>query len=213
MYSPLVFLNCNGSRNWALPISGKWHGTLTTPLLPALHITYTLTGEGKRASPSTRTGLCCARTSSVHSHRSSDGLRSNLRHRLESAHGLAEALERARMSWRRGGVPNMSSVGLRPVNPTDPVRSRCTAISWPRQLFRSSGSAGMISLVKASCDRRPISRDLELGMLLPGMKINTTPSDYYPIKQMQMGRFNGEYTELFGPIFWRSNNCFPAQQT
>ncbi len=43
-------------------------------------------------------------------------------------------------------------------------------------------------------------KDLELGMLLPGIKINTGPSDYYPIKQMQMSRFNGEYGELFGPV-------------
>lgn len=43
-------------------------------------------------------------------------------------------------------------------------------------------------------------KDLELAMLLPGIKINTGPNDYYPIKQMQMSRFNGEYGELFGPI-------------
>ncbi len=43
-------------------------------------------------------------------------------------------------------------------------------------------------------------KDLDLGMLLPGIKINTSPSDYYPVKQMQMSRFNGEYTELFGPV-------------
>jgi branched-chain amino acid transport system substrate-binding protein len=43
-------------------------------------------------------------------------------------------------------------------------------------------------------------KDLELTMLLPGIKIYTCPNDYYPIKQMQMSRFNGEYGELFGPI-------------
>jgi branched-chain amino acid transport system substrate-binding protein len=43
-------------------------------------------------------------------------------------------------------------------------------------------------------------KSLELGMLLPGIKINTGPKDYFPIKQMQMGRFNGESFELFGPI-------------
>ena len=43
-------------------------------------------------------------------------------------------------------------------------------------------------------------KDLELGMLLPGIKINTGPNDYYPIKQMQMSRFNGVYGELFGPV-------------
>jgi branched-chain amino acid transport system substrate-binding protein len=43
-------------------------------------------------------------------------------------------------------------------------------------------------------------RNLELGMLLPGMRINTGPNDFAPIKQMQMERFNGESWELFGPI-------------
>jgi branched-chain amino acid transport system substrate-binding protein len=43
-------------------------------------------------------------------------------------------------------------------------------------------------------------KDLRLGMLLPGIAINTGPSDYYPVEQMQMTRFNGEYSELFGPV-------------
>jgi branched-chain amino acid transport system substrate-binding protein len=43
-------------------------------------------------------------------------------------------------------------------------------------------------------------KNLEFDMLLPGIKINTSPSDYYPVEQMQMTRFNGEYTELFGPV-------------
>jgi branched-chain amino acid transport system substrate-binding protein len=41
-------------------------------------------------------------------------------------------------------------------------------------------------------------RNFELGLLLPGIKINTGPNDYYPIEQMQMSRFNGEHGELFG---------------
>jgi branched-chain amino acid transport system substrate-binding protein len=43
-------------------------------------------------------------------------------------------------------------------------------------------------------------KNLELNMLLPGIKINTSPSDFAPIKQMQMERFNGESFELFGPV-------------
>jgi branched-chain amino acid transport system substrate-binding protein len=42
-------------------------------------------------------------------------------------------------------------------------------------------------------------KDLRLGMLLPGITINTSPSDYAPIKQMQMRRFSGEHWEIFGP--------------
>ena len=44
-------------------------------------------------------------------------------------------------------------------------------------------------------------KDLELPMLLPGIKINTSPTDFSPIKQMQMARFDGERWELFGPIY------------
>jgi branched-chain amino acid transport system substrate-binding protein len=43
-------------------------------------------------------------------------------------------------------------------------------------------------------------KNLRVGMLLPGITINTGPSDYAPIKQMQMMRFKGEGWELFGPI-------------
>jgi branched-chain amino acid transport system substrate-binding protein len=43
-------------------------------------------------------------------------------------------------------------------------------------------------------------KNLEFGMLLPGIRINTGPNDFAPIKQMQMERFNGERYELFGPV-------------
>ena len=43
-------------------------------------------------------------------------------------------------------------------------------------------------------------KDLELPMLLPGIRANTTPSDFYPLKQMQMQRFTGKRWELFGPV-------------
>jgi branched-chain amino acid transport system substrate-binding protein len=43
-------------------------------------------------------------------------------------------------------------------------------------------------------------KNLELGMLLPGIKINTSPGDFAPLKQLQMMRFNGERWELFGPV-------------
>jgi branched-chain amino acid transport system substrate-binding protein len=41
-------------------------------------------------------------------------------------------------------------------------------------------------------------KNFELGLLLPGIVINTGPADYFPIEQMQMSRFNGEHGELFG---------------
>ena len=41
---------------------------------------------------------------------------------------------------------------------------------------------------------------LTLGLLLPGITINTGPNDYAPIKQLQMMRFTGDRWNLFGPI-------------
>jgi len=43
-------------------------------------------------------------------------------------------------------------------------------------------------------------KDFETGMALPGIKINTSPTDFYPVEQMQMGRFTGESFKPFGPI-------------
>ena len=43
-------------------------------------------------------------------------------------------------------------------------------------------------------------KDLRVGMLLPGITINTGPNDFAPLKQMQMMRFAGERWQLFGPI-------------
>jgi branched-chain amino acid transport system substrate-binding protein len=42
--------------------------------------------------------------------------------------------------------------------------------------------------------------DLELPMLLPGVKLSTTPTDFAPIKQVQLARFDGERWELFGSL-------------
>jgi branched-chain amino acid transport system substrate-binding protein len=43
-------------------------------------------------------------------------------------------------------------------------------------------------------------KSLAQPMLLPGITINTSDKDFYPIKQMQMEKFNGERWELFGPV-------------
>jgi branched-chain amino acid transport system substrate-binding protein len=43
-------------------------------------------------------------------------------------------------------------------------------------------------------------RDLELPMLLPGIKISTSPTDHVPVDQMQFMRFNGKSWERFGEL-------------
>jgi branched-chain amino acid transport system substrate-binding protein len=42
--------------------------------------------------------------------------------------------------------------------------------------------------------------DLELPGLLPGIRVNTSPTNYHPIRQMQLARWNGKTWERFGEV-------------
>jgi branched-chain amino acid transport system substrate-binding protein len=41
---------------------------------------------------------------------------------------------------------------------------------------------------------------LELPLLLPGIKVNTSPTDFAPIEQEQLAKFDGERWVLFGDM-------------
>src|ERR1043166_6260067 len=43
-------------------------------------------------------------------------------------------------------------------------------------------------------------KDFEPDTLLPGVKINTSATDFAPISQLQLQRFKGEKWELFGEV-------------
>jgi branched-chain amino acid transport system substrate-binding protein len=43
-------------------------------------------------------------------------------------------------------------------------------------------------------------KNVEIPMLLPGVKITTGPDDFFPIEQMQMAKFDGEKWVLFGEL-------------
>ena len=42
--------------------------------------------------------------------------------------------------------------------------------------------------------------DYDVDTYIPGIRAKTTPTDFYPIEQVQMMKFSGEKWELFGPI-------------
>ena len=42
--------------------------------------------------------------------------------------------------------------------------------------------------------------DLELPMLLPGIKVSTSPTNFYPVNEMQLVRFEGDGWMLFGDV-------------
>jgi branched-chain amino acid transport system substrate-binding protein len=65
------------------------------------------------------------------------------------------------------------------------------------EVLKQSGD----DLTRANVMKQAASlKDFEPDTLLPGIKINTSPTDYAPIKQLQMMRFKGEKWELFGDI-------------
>jgi branched-chain amino acid transport system substrate-binding protein len=47
-------------------------------------------------------------------------------------------------------------------------------------------------------------RDLQLPMLLPGIQVTLSPSDYLPIENLQLVRFDGQRWVSFGPIVGRN---------
>ena len=42
--------------------------------------------------------------------------------------------------------------------------------------------------------------DLEIPVLLPGIKVSTSPADFHPIKQLQLARWTGSGWQLFGDV-------------
>jgi hypothetical protein len=52
------------------------------------------------------------------------------------------------------------------------------------------------NVMKQAANLKNFSSDV----MLPGIKINTGPDDFFPIEQMQLMKFNGESWELFGDV-------------
>jgi branched-chain amino acid transport system substrate-binding protein len=48
--------------------------------------------------------------------------------------------------------------------------------------------------------------DLELPTLLPGIRVNTSPTNYHPIRQMQLGKFDGTHWIPLGDLVTDAGN-------
>ena len=53
-------------------------------------------------------------------------------------------------------------------------------------------------------------KNFELPLLLPGIKVNTSPTDFAPIEQEQLAKFDGEQWALFGEMHRRRQEVGPA---
>jgi len=53
--------------------------------------------------------------------------------------------------------------------------------------------------------------DVEVPMLLPGIKLNTSPVDFYPVEQGQSARFDGTKWAPFGKLISVVSHAWPAK--
>jgi branched-chain amino acid transport system substrate-binding protein len=64
------------------------------------------------------------------------------------------------------------------------------------QVLKQCGS----DLSRANIMKQAANLNLSLPLLLPGIQVTTSPTDYFPIKQMQLARFDGTTWVLFGEV-------------
>jgi branched-chain amino acid transport system substrate-binding protein len=64
------------------------------------------------------------------------------------------------------------------------------------EVFKRCGD----DLSRENVMRQAAGLDLALPMLLPGIQIATSPTDFRPIKQLRLQRFDGEHWVLFGDL-------------
>ena len=64
------------------------------------------------------------------------------------------------------------------------------------QVFKQCGD----DLTHENIMKQAANLDVVLPMLLPGVRLKTSPTDYFPIEAMRLQRFNGETWELFGDV-------------
>ena len=77
-------------------------------------------------------------------------------------------------------------------NPGASLRDQINVAGYERaqalvEVLRKCGD----DLTRANVMKQAASLDLEIGILRPGIRVTTSPTDYQPIKQLFLVRFNG----------------------
>jgi branched-chain amino acid transport system substrate-binding protein len=76
-------------------------------------------------------------------------------------------------------------------------------------------SAGLVQVLKQAGDnltRENIMKEaanlkgVSIPLLLPGIKVSTSPTDFYPIQSVRLSRLKGEVFELFGDVLSNESN-------
>ena len=64
------------------------------------------------------------------------------------------------------------------------------------QVLKQAGD----NLTRENVMKQPLNLDFQPTMLLPGIRVKTTPTQSAPVTSMQLHRFDGKHWELFGDI-------------
>ena len=64
------------------------------------------------------------------------------------------------------------------------------------QVLKQAGD----NLTRENIMKEAANLDLELDMLLPGIKIKTSPTDFFPIEAMMPAEFDGEKLKSLGEV-------------
>ncbi|MGO9532278.1 MAG: ABC transporter substrate-binding protein [Syntrophobacteraceae bacterium] len=86
-------------------------------------------------------------------------------------------------------------------NPKASLRDQLNVAGYERaqvlvEVLRKCGN----DLTRANVMKQAAGLDLELGMLRPGIRITTSPTDYQPIKQLYLMKFDGTTWVPFGQV-------------
>jgi branched-chain amino acid transport system substrate-binding protein len=95
--------------------------------------------------------------------------------------------------WAAFAAKYLTPVDLIDANAVD---SFCAAATLVQVLKQCGDDLSRENIMRQAAN----IKDLELPMLLPGIKINTSPDRFYPIRQMQLATFDGESWQLFGDL-------------
>ena len=89
-------------------------------------------------------------------------------------------------------------------NPATSLRDQNALAGYERaqvlvEVLRKCGD----DLTRANVMKQAASLDMDLGMLRPGIRVQTSATDYQPIQRLYLIRFSGKDWTTFGPVVGR----------
>ena len=123
---------------------------------------------------------------------------------LEKAAGIiTNARSKGWLHTQARGDPAVSEFldWMSKYNPQASLRDQLNVAGYERaqvlvEVLKKCGD----DLTRENVMKQAASLDLELGMLRPGIKITTSPTDYQPIKQLYLVKFNGKNWVPLGQV-------------